>query len=173
MATNRAIAATSTAIVGQLIAESQRDPKLPQCAVRLFDAERLLQPAEGAVIGVCLYRIGFSDVQPDPGLPVPDGPHLAHPMAVDLHYLVTASAADAATSQHLLGWAISVLNASPVLPPSVLNTSPDMDPVFEDGEAVVLVWEPLSLADLCDVWQVAAQRPALSATYVARAIRID
>lgn len=94
-------------------------------------------------------------------------------MAVDLHYLVTASAADAATSQHLLGWAISVLNASPVLPPSVLNTSPDMDPVFEDGEAVVLVWEPLSLADLCDVWQVAAQRPALSATYVARAIRID
>jgi hypothetical protein len=60
-----------------------------------------------------------------------------------------------------------------VIPPSLLNTFPDAEPVFDDDEQVELVWEPLSLTDLYDVWQVAAQRAAPSASYVARAVRLD
>lgn len=173
MATNRAIAATSTAIVSLLSAEYQRDPQLPQCTVSLFQAEQFQKPPEGNVIGVYLYRVGLSDVQTNTGRPVPGGPRLVSSITIDLHYLVAALAADAATSQRLLGWAISVFSENPLLGSSALNTLLDTEPVFEDGEAVALVWEPLPLSDLYDVWQVAARQVAPSATYVARGVQID
>lgn len=173
MATNRAIAATSTAIVSLLSAESQRDPQLPPCTVSLFQAEEFQKPSEGDVIGVYLYRVGLSDVQPNRDRPEPGGPHLAPSITLDLHYLVTVLAANAASSQLLLGWAISVLGENPLLAPGALNTFLDTEPVFEDSEAVGLVWEPLSLSDLYDVWQVAGRQVAPSATYVVRAVQID
>ena len=70
-----------------------------------------------------------------------------------------ASAADAFTSQHLLGSAISVLHDSPVLSADVLNDLPGGDEVFEDGVTVMVSREPLPLTDLYDV-RVAAARPA-------------
>jgi hypothetical protein len=173
MATNRAVAATSAAIVRVLTAASQRDPQLPQCTVRTVQAEQLRASPEDAVIGVFLYRVSLSEVQADDGLPAPGGPHAARPTVVDLHYLVTASAVEPLTSQHLLGWAMSVLHDNPVLSSSVLDDLPGMDEVFEDGETVSVGWEPLSLTDLHGVWEAAAQPAAPSATYVARAVRID
>lgn len=173
MATDRAIAATSTALVTLLMAESQRDPQLPPCTVSLLQAEQLQTPAEGAVIGVYLYRVRPSDVQDDRGLGVPGQPHVPPSVCLDLHYLVTALAGNADMSQRLLGWVISVLNDTPVILASSLNTFPATEPVFEDDERVELVWEPLSLTDLYDAWPVAARRAAPSASYVARAVRID
>lgn len=173
MATNRAIAATSAAISTLLTAESLRDPQLPRCTVSLYQAEQLQKPAEGVVISVYLYRVALSVVRRDRGLRVAaDGTYLAS-IPLDLHYLVTAWSASADTSQRLLGWAVSVLNDTPVIPASLLNTFPDSAPVFGDDEQVELVWEPLSLTDLYDVWQVAAQRAAPSASYVARSVLID
>jgi len=176
MATNRAIAATSAALVTMLTAESEReaqaDPLLPKWTVSLYQAEQLQKPTEGVVISVYLYRVGLSVARRDRGLRVgADGTYLAS-LPVDLHYLVTAWSGSADTSQRLLGWAISVLNDTPVIPTSMLNTFPGT-PVFDDDEQVELLWEPLSLTDLYDVWQVASQRAAPSASYVARAVRID
>jgi hypothetical protein len=173
MATNRAIAATSAAISTLLEAEALKDTQLPRCTVSLYQAEQLQKPAEGVVISVYLYRINISVVRRDQGLRTAvDGTYLAS-IPLDLHYLVTAWSSSADTAQRLLGWAVSVLNDTPVIPTSLLNTFPDETPVFGDQEQVELVWEPLSLTDLYDVWQVAAQRAAPSASYLARAVRID
>ena len=173
MATNRAIAATSAAIAALLEAEALRDPTLPRFTVSLFQAEQLQKPAEGVVVGIYLYRVNLSVARRDRGLrTAPDGTYLAS-LPVDLHYLVTPWSASAETSQRLLGWAASVLNDTPVIPTSLLNTYPAEEPVFADHEQVELVWEPLSLQDLYDVWQVASQRAAPSASYVARSVVID
>ena len=173
MATNRAIAATSAAISALLEAEALGDAQLPRCTVSLYQAEQLQKPAEGVVISVYLYRVNFSVVRRDRGLrTAADGTYLAS-IPLDLHYLITAWSSTADTAQRLLGWAVSVLNDTPVIPTSLLNTFPDETPVFGDHEQVELVWESLSLTDLYDVWQVAAQRAAPSASYVARSVTID
>jgi hypothetical protein len=172
MATNRAIAATSAAIAAVLEAAAVADAQLPRFTVGLFQAEQLQKPAEGVVIGVYLYRVHLSAVRRDRGLRVADdGTYLAS-IPLDLHYLVTPWSASADTSQRLLGWAVSVLNDTPVIPTGLLNTFPG-ERVFDDDEQIELVWEPLSLPDLYDVWQVSSQRAAPSASYVARAVRID
>jgi hypothetical protein len=173
MATNQVIAATSAAIAALLQAEALRDATLPSFTVSLFQAEQLQKPAEGVVVGVYLYRVDRSVTRQDRGLRVaPDGTYLAS-LPLDLHYLVTPWSASADTSQRLLGWATSVLNDTPVIPTTLLNTFPAEQPVFGDHEQVELVWENLTLQDLYDVWQVASQRAAPSASYVARSVVID
>lgn len=173
MATNQAIAATSAAITALLQAEALRDATLPAFTVSLYQAEQLQKPAEGVVVGLYLYRVNLSVARRDRGLrTAADGTYLAS-LPLDLHYLVTPWSANADTSQRLLGWATSVLNDTPVIPTTLLNTFPAGTPVFADHEQVELVWEPLSLQDLYDVWQVASQRAAPSASYVARSVVID
>jgi hypothetical protein len=171
MATNKAIAATSAAIVG-LLADAQRDPTLPGFTVNLYQAEQLQKPAEGVVVSVYLYRVNLSVTRRDRGLrTTPDGTYLAS-IPLDLHYLVTPWSSEADTAHRLMGWAVSVLNDTPVIPTTLLNDFPDSD-VFGQNEQVELVWEPLSLQDLYDVWQVATQQAAPSASYVAREVMID
>jgi len=173
MATNNAIAATSAAIVGLLEAEAQRDATLPRFTVSLYQAEQLQKPAEGVVVSVYLYRVNVSLTRRDRGLrTTPDGTFLAS-IPLDLHYLVTPWSSNADTAHRLMGWAVSVLNDTPVLPTTLLNDFPDTEDVFGQNEQVELVWEPLSLQDLYDVWQVATQRAAPSASYVAREVMID
>src|SRR4051794_32859193 len=132
MATNRAVVATSAAISALLEAEALRDTTLPHFSVKLYQAEELQKPAEGVVVGVYLYRVNFSVVRRDRGLrTAPDGTYLAS-LPLDLHYLVTPWSASADTSQRLLGWAASVLNDTPVIPTTLLNTFPSEEPVFAD-----------------------------------------
>jgi len=173
MATNGAVAATSAAIAALLEGEAQRDSTLPRFTVSLYQAEQLQKPADGVVVSVYLYRVNLSVTRRDRGLrTAADGTYLAS-IPLDLHYLVTPWSANADVAHRLLGWAVSVLNDTPVLPTHLLNLFPGQRPVFGDHEQVELVWEPLSLQDLYDVWQVASQRAAPSASYVARSVVID
>ena len=82
-------------------------------------------------------------------------------------------ASEAKTSHQLLGWAIRVLDDTPVLPTGLLNTYQAGLSVFEADENVELIWNPLSLTDLYDIWQVSAQNQAPSASYIARMVRLD
>ena len=80
---------------------------------------------------------------------------------------------DARTAHQFLGWAIRVLHDTPVIPTGLLNTYQAGMKVFDPDETVELVWEPLSVTDLSDIWQVSALNHAPSATYIARSVMLD
>jgi hypothetical protein len=96
----------------------------------------------------------------------PDAPP---PLALDLHYLLTVWAEDAKDEHRLLGWAMHLLHTHQTLSASDLNDDGGWGP----GEMIQLIPAELSNEDLMRIWD-ALQRPyALSASYIARVVRID
>jgi hypothetical protein len=175
MARFHAIAATSSAI--RLLLENAAGRSgVANVAVELYQADDLQKPVDTArpKIGIYLYRVLLSAARRDRGLRVgPDGVTYPPSIPLDLHYLVTAWSSDSRTAHQMLGWAIRVIEDTPILPVSLLNTYQAGVTVFEPDETVELVWAPLTLTDLYDIWQVSAQNQAPSASYVARMVRLD
>ena len=127
-----------------------------------------------AKLSVYLHRVLLSTARHDRGPRVArDGRHYRPSIPLDLHYLVTAWSSDARTAHQLLGWAIRVLHDTPVLPTGLLNTYQAELEVFGPEETVELAWEPMSVTDVSDIWQVSAMHQAPSATYVARSVVLD
>jgi hypothetical protein len=175
MARFHAIGATSSAI-RLLLENAAGRTGLPNVTVELYQADDLQKPVDPAKakVGIYLYRILLSTARRDRGMRIgPDGQTYPPSIPLDLHYLVTAWSADARAAHQLLGWAIRVLEDTPILPVSLLNTYQSGITVFEPDETVELVWAPLSLTDLYDIWQVSAQHQAPSASYVARDVKLD
>ena len=71
----------------------------------------------------------------------PDGIRPRPAVPLDLHYLLTAWAADAIKQQRLLGWAIRVLADTPTLPAALLNDAGPEHDVFMPEETVELLLE--------------------------------
>lgn len=173
MATERAIAATSNAV--RLVLDNAAvASSWSQTSVELYQADQLQNPlvGNGPVLSIYLYRVLLSTVRIDRGPRIgADGKTYQPSLPLDLHFLVAAWAKSAATSHELLGWAFSVLQNTPVIPASALNAY--RADVFAESETVELCWNPLSQADLSDVWQVASVHQAPAGTYVARSVRLD
>ena len=173
MASHHAIAATSAAICRLLesAAATSDDWKTASFAVAQAPELKL---GEKARVTVHLHRVVLSTVRRDRGPRIDaDGTTYRASVPLDLHYLVSAWSKDPRTAQELLGWAIRMLADTPSLPPGLLNTYQPKEPVFGDDEAVELVWDPLTVSDLNDVWQVAQARQVPSATYKARMVMVD
>lgn len=176
MATTRAIGATSQAIAALLDRAASDDDSPPSTQpVVVWGAGDLA--AVGAesptLLAVHLHRVNVSTARR--GFPPTinsDGQKVLPPIPVDLHYLIVAYATDATLQQYALGWAIRVLEDTPVLPPSLLNDR-QPTPVFGLDEAVEVVWEPLTEQEEHDIWQAATAKRQPSATYVARTVRIE
>jgi hypothetical protein len=176
MARYHAIAATSNAI-RLLLENASATSEWAGHGFPLVQAEDLQKPLEGATkpkLSIFLYRVLLSTARRDRGPRLgPDGLHYRPSIPLDLHYLVTAWASEAKTAHQLLGWAIRVLDDTPVIPTGLLNAYQVGLTVFGPDETVELVWNPLSLTDLSDLWQVASQNQAPSACYVARSVALD
>src|SRR5262245_16354268 len=175
MARYHAIAAASNAIL-KLLENAAATSEWSGAGFDLYQADDLQKPLDNAKpkVSVYLYRVLLSSVRRDRGPRLgPDGLHYRPSIPVDLHYLVTAWSSDAKTAHELLGWAIRVLDDTPVIPTGLLNSYRSGLQVFESDETVELVFEPLSLTDLYDIWQVAQQHQAPSASYIARMVRLD
>jgi Pvc16 N-terminal domain len=175
MARYHGIAATSNAI-RLLLENAGATSELSGGSVDLYQAEQLQKPLDGTKpkLSVYLYRVVLSTVRRDRGFRIgPDGQRYRPSIPLDLHYLVTAWSSDAKRAHQLLGWAIRVLDDTPVLPVGLLNSYQAGLDVFAPDETVELVWEPLSLTDLYDIWQVSQQAQAPSASYVARMVMLD
>jgi hypothetical protein len=176
MARYHAIAATSNAI-RLLLENAAATSEWSGGDFALFQADDLQKPLEGTTkpkLSVYLYRVALSTARRDRGLRIDaDGRQYRPSIPLDLHYLVTAWASEARTAQQLLGWAIRVLEDTPVLPASLLNAYQAGLNVFAPDETVELVWEPLTLVDLYDIWQVSTRSQAPSAAYVARMVQLD
>jgi hypothetical protein len=170
MAAYAAISATSQAVLG-LLQSAAVGSEFSGSAFAHYHVKHLEQPmAEGVSLHLYRMTIGAGRNQP-PRLGL-DGIRYKPPLPVDLHYLLTAWAGDPIKQQRLLGWAVRVLEDTPILPAGVLNQHAPEPDVFRSEESVELVWESLSLADWFSLWDgLRTKQP--SATYVARMVMLD
>jgi hypothetical protein len=176
MATTDGIAATTDAIRALLDGAAKESPTLSGVTVAIYQANDLQQELTAkteTTLSVFLHRISVSPHRRN--VPIRTGPHGEHyrpPIPVDLYYLVIAWASDARTSQRLLGWAVRVLEDTPVLPSALLNDN-GWDGTFAADETVELVWAPLNMQEEYDMWQIAQHNQQPSASYVARTVAIE
>jgi hypothetical protein len=174
MAGYQAIAATSHAL-RLLLDNAAAGSEWGAQTVEVFQTGQLQKPLESGKwkLSIYLYRVLVSTVRRDRGPRVDvDGRTYRPSLPVDLHYLVTAWAKEAPDAQRLLGWAMRTIDDTPALPASLLN-SYSAEPVFAEHEDVELLWEPLTLGDLYNIWQVAQDNQAPSAAYIARMVNLD
>ena len=174
MAGYQAIAATSHALRLMLDSAATGSEWGAQ-SVEVFQTGQLQKPLESGKwkLSIYLYRVLVSTARRDRGPRIgPDGRVFRPSLPLDLHFLVTAWAKEARDAQQLLGWAMRTIDDTPALHASLLNTYSN-EPVFAEGEGVELLWEPLSLGDLYNIWQVAQVNQAPSAAYIARMVNLD
>ena len=172
MATYQAIAAVSLALKGLLDRALPKDD-FPDTAIKL------LQPgdyANGMTEGVSLllYRVAINQTQRNlPPRNAPDGTRFRSPLPVDLHYLLSAWSDDADMQQSLLGWAMRLLEDTPVLPGNLINPFMPEKPVFRADESVELVCDPLPLEQWMALWATLTPKNGASMTYIVRMVQID
>ena len=172
MAAYPAIAATSDAILG-LLKAAATDSEFAGQTFKLYQAKDLQTPMNAGV-SLYLYRVSVSTTRRNlPPRPDVDGRRYRPSLPVDLQYLLTAWANDAATQQRLLAWCVRTLEDHPILPSGLLNHYGPEDDVFRPHETVELVAQSLTSQELSDVWEVNQKVRQPSVGYLARAVEIE
>jgi hypothetical protein len=162
VASHAAIAAITGAVVA-LLEAAATDAQLAGIRCSAYRGGDLAAPMDSGV-SVYLHRVDLDTTArnaPGPGA----GPATAR-VALGLHYLLTAWDPDPARQQRILGWAISALQATPVLTAGFLNA--DGEPIFDDSETVTLTWEKVAASELAAIWTVAPASQQPSVAFVAR-----
>jgi len=175
VATKSAITAVGNAILG-LLRDAQPPEEFGKVEIPpLHQASDLQKPLQGQGISLYLYRVAINGARRNrPPRLDPLGRRYRPSLPLDLYYLLTPWSASAEGQQRLLGWAMRVLENTPILPAGLLNyhIRPESG-VFADNEAVELICEPLSLTDMASLWEVFKPHVQLSMAYVARSVVID
>jgi hypothetical protein len=91
------------------------------------------------------------------------------PLHLDLHYLLTAWAANPLDEQVPMAWAMRQLHQVPML--DLANLSPDGG--WERDEVVQILPTELSTEDVMRIWDALDPAYRLSTSYVARVVRLD
>jgi hypothetical protein len=178
LATYHAIAATGQAIIS-LLADAASDTEFAGVQFALYQASSFQKPMEEG-LSLYLYRMSINgngrNRQPPIG---PQGQRARPALPLDLHYMLTSWAPTAARQQLLLGWAMRVLEDSPILPSGLLNQNhfAPAPGTFRPEEHVEVVWEQLTVQDMASIWEVYKPNQQitqqLSVTYTARMVGID
>jgi len=157
------------------------------------DSIKLDDPALGPRLNLFLYRVSPNQGWRNAGLPAYDaaGTRLTNPpLALDLHYLLTAYAKSDFQAEILLGYAMSVLHERPVLDRAAISTalSPSplgpsiLPPAFQalaaadladQAEAVTLTMEPLDTEEMSRLWSAIQSHYRPTAAYVASVVLIQ
>lgn len=173
MATHHALAATGQAILG-LLASACPKPEFSAASFEFFQASDFQKQKVEEGISLYLYRVtvntSLRNLPPRLG---PDGNRYRPSLPLDLHYLLTAWGKSAAWQLRLLGWAMRTLEDTPILPPSLLNYYVPETTAFAAAETVEIFFEPVSLQDMVNIWEIAKDKQQPSATYLARMVSID
>ena len=169
MATYQAIAAISSAIVTALKDASPGSP-FEGMSFDIYGTKQFEKPMDEGV-SLFLFRLGSGSRRNLPLRVGRNGDTYRPLIAVDLHYLVTAWGKTPAKQQMLLGWSLSQLAGLSAIPAFMLNNfSPD---VFQPQDTVELIFDPLSLQDIANLWEPLKSNYQASATYVARMVVIE
>jgi Pvc16 N-terminal domain len=173
MATTSAISATTESVIRLL--RSAYDPAAfnnAQLDFQVYVANDFLTPMDEGV-SLLLYRI-YHDGSPrtPPGRLQPDGQRGRTKLPLELHFMLTAWAKQAALQHEIAGWLMRTMEDNPILYPSLLNSyKPD---VFYPDETVAVSLAQLSVEDMFDIWEVMIRHVyQLSVPYVARVVELE
>ena len=150
-----------------LAAEARLGPVPAALDISHVSLSRLAAGAEPtAGLTITCYRIAMSDhpTQRVAGRDTSGGASIA----VELYYLLAAWPATVADEQAIVSWAMLELAAHPVLDRSVLLGTD----VWERDETVQIVPETRSEEALFRIWSAIQHKYRLSATFLARIVRI-
>lgn len=172
MAGPYAVAAVGKAILSVLTAAVPK-PEFLGAVFELAQSTNLQKPMEEG-ISLYLHRItpanNLRNLPPRVAL---DGRRYRPSMPLELHYLLIAWARDAFKQQRLLGWAMRVLEDTPLLHASLLNQSGPESDTFGENECVDVLMEIISINDLGTIWDTARPQMQPCATYVVRGVAIE
>ncbi len=172
MASAYAIAATGQAILGLLASAVPRD-EFASAQFELYQAKNFQSPMDEG-ISLYLHRITpANNIRNLAPRVAPDGRRYRPPVPIDLHYVLTAWGRDAVKQQRLLGWAIRIIEDTPLLPASVLNQHGPETDTFRPTETVDLIMETIAIQDMGSIWEVARHHFQPSAFYTARMLVLD
>lgn len=114
------------------------------------------------------------------------------PLALDLHYLITAYGVQELDSEILLGYAMQLLHETPILtpaavrrslpPPSIAGTAGDLTArvralatsrLAEQVEQIRIVQRQLNIDEMSKLWTALGAKYRLSAAYLASVVLIE
>ena len=142
---------------------------MPACSFELTSSGQLAGDiSETTRITLYLYRITVNEHsrQTRRGAAPPDS---FVPLGLDLHYLLTAWAANPLDEQVTLAWAIRQLHQYPVLDASSL--SPEAG--WASDEVIQVIPAELTTEDVMRIWDALEPAYRISVSYVARLVRLD
>lgn len=142
---------------------------LPACSFELVSGGQLAGEIEETTrITLYLYRISVNEHGRQNRRPGADSATPA-PLSVDLHYLLTAWAANPLDEQVPMAWAMRQLHRVPMLDLALL--SPEGG--WAADEVVQVLPTELSNEDVMRIWDALDPAYRLSVSYVARVVRLD
>jgi hypothetical protein len=142
---------------------------MPDCAFELVSSGELAgEPGDATRITLYLYRITVNEHSRQV--------HAASaatarptPLGLDLHFLLTAWAANARDEHTIAAWAIRQLHMFPILDASSL--SPEAG--WGANEVIQVIPAELSTEDVMRIWDALDPAYRLSVSYIARLVRLD
>lgn len=172
MAKAQAIAVVGQAVLGML-ADNIPQTEFTNARFELYQTSNFASPMEEG-ISLFLYRVEInSSLRNLPNRTGLDGITRRPPLPLDLYYLLTVWAKDVVKQQRILGWAMRTLEDAPVLSAGRLNNFAPESEVFQPNEKIELIYQPLSLQDLANLWSAFKVSLPMSVAYIARVVGID
>lgn len=142
---------------------------LPACAFELTSSGQLAGDiSETTHITLYLYRIMVNEHSRQTRRSAAPTDTFV-PLGLDLHYLLTAWAANPLDEQVTLAWAIRQLHQCPVLDASSL--SPEAG--WGSDEVIQIIPAELTTEDVMRIWDALDPAYRISVSYVARVVRLD
>lgn len=181
MSSTWAVAAVTTALRNLLQSQvPARDPALSDLTVTTRTPDMARKTVSGASLNVFLYGTSVSAAWRNQDSPqARPGEQGTPPLALDLHYMVTAYGRDDAdqdaVSNRALAGAMAVLHDHPLLDPSELVLSGDLadNRLAAQPERLRISPLPLSLDDLSKLWTGFATNLRVSGAYEVTVVLID
>ncbi len=140
--------------------------------LELYQAANFASPMQEG-LSLYLYRVATNvsrrNLPPGRGA---DGKRYRPALPIDLFYMLTPWGQTAEQQPVLLGWAMRVLEDSPIIPSGYLNKF-SSDETFHPSETVELVLDALSLQDINNIWNGFKPNMYPSVAYVARLIVLE
>jgi hypothetical protein len=145
---------------------------------------------ENTQLNLFLHQVTFNSGWRNHGLPSRDGSgrhRLSNPpLALDLHYLLSAYGAEEFSAEILLGYAMQVLHERPVLDrqtiSATLTGAPTLPPALralaecglaDQVEQIKLVPEVMSTEEISKLWTAVQSHLRLTAAYLATVVLIE
>ncbi len=157
------------------------------------DTIKLDDPDAGPSLNLFLYRVSPNAGWSNAGLPSfdADGARVSNPpLALDLHYLLTAYGSSDFHAEILLGYAMSLLHGRPVLDRAAIRTALNPSPLgpsilppafqalaasdlADQVEAVKVTLEPLDTEEMSRLWSAIQAHYRPTAAYHASVVLIE